>query len=95
MVGPVLAVGRTQIRSDPIPGVSVDTSGAYRVGITATRSESDLGSVGFRSRQNLARVELLKARSGRSLAFPKPGKTSVERVMRWDYPTWWDVTGYL
>jgi hypothetical protein len=42
----LLAVGRTQIRSDPIPGVSVDTSGGYRVGIAATRSESDLGPSG-------------------------------------------------
>jgi hypothetical protein len=44
--GAVLAVGRTQIRSDPIPGVSVDTLGGYGVGIAATRSKSDLGQSG-------------------------------------------------
>src|SRR5277367_3311217 len=38
---PVLANERTQIRSDPIPGRSVDTLGGYRVGNTVTRSESD------------------------------------------------------
>ena len=36
----VLAVERTQIRSDPIPGPSVATSGASQVEIAATRSES-------------------------------------------------------
>jgi hypothetical protein len=37
----VLADERTQIRSDPVPGLSVDTLGGYRVGNAATRSESD------------------------------------------------------
>jgi len=40
---PVLADERTQIRSDPVPGLSVDTLGAFRVGKDVTRSES--GSV--------------------------------------------------
>jgi hypothetical protein len=37
---PVLADERTQIRSDPVPGLSVDTLGAFRVGKPVTRSES-------------------------------------------------------
>ena len=37
----VLAVERTQIRSDPIPGLSVDTMGAFRVEIPVARSELD------------------------------------------------------
>src|SRR5271170_6805241 len=37
----VLANERTQIRSDQIPGRSVDTLGGYRVGNAVTRSESD------------------------------------------------------
>ena len=42
----VLANERTQIRSDPVPGLSVDTLGRYRVGIAVTRSESDADRVG-------------------------------------------------
>jgi hypothetical protein len=37
---PVLANERTQIRSDPVPGLSVDTLGAFRVEIAVTGSES-------------------------------------------------------
>ena len=43
---PVLANERTQIRSDPLPGLSVDTLGAFRVEIAVTRSESDLDRSG-------------------------------------------------
>src|SRR5271170_7187680 len=43
---PVLANERTQIRSDPVPGLSVDTLGAFRVEIAVTRSESDLDRSG-------------------------------------------------
>src|SRR5271168_671242 len=43
---PVLANEWTQIRSDPVPGLSVDTLGGYRVGIAVTRSESDAARVG-------------------------------------------------
>src|SRR5271154_5975527 len=42
----VLANERTQIRSDPVPGLSVDTLGAFRVEIAVTRSESDLDRSG-------------------------------------------------
>ena len=42
----VLANERTQIRSDPVPGRSVDTLGGYRVGNTVTRSESDAVQAG-------------------------------------------------
>jgi hypothetical protein len=42
----VLADERTQIRSDPLPGLSVDTLGAFRVGKPVTRSESDSGRSG-------------------------------------------------
>ncbi len=45
-VDAVLANERTQIRSDPLPGLSVDTLGAFRVEIAATRSESDLDRSG-------------------------------------------------
>jgi len=38
----VLADERTQIWSDPIPGLSVHTLGAFRVEIAVTRSESIL-----------------------------------------------------
>src|SRR5271154_4613087 len=43
----VLANERTQIRSDPIPGRSVDTLGGYQVGRTVTRSESDAARAGW------------------------------------------------
>src|SRR5271154_1608021 len=43
---PVLANERTQIRSDPVPGLSVDTLGGYRVGNAVTRSESDAARAG-------------------------------------------------
>jgi len=42
----VLANERTQIRSDPVPGLSVDTLGGYRVGNAVTRSESDTARAG-------------------------------------------------
>ena len=42
----VLANERTQIRSDLVPGMSVDTLGGYRVGIAITRSESDAARAG-------------------------------------------------
>ena len=45
-ISPVLANERTQIRSDPVPGLSVDTLGAFRVEIAVTRSESDLDRSG-------------------------------------------------
>jgi hypothetical protein len=38
----VLANERTQIWSDLVPGLSVDTLGAFRVEIAVTRSESGL-----------------------------------------------------
>jgi len=41
-----LANERTQIRSDPVPGLSVDTLGAFRVEIAVTRPESDLDRSG-------------------------------------------------
>src|SRR5271154_1081538 len=44
---PVLAVGRTQIRSDPVPGPSVDTSNGSWVETAVTCSESDLCRSGF------------------------------------------------
>ena len=44
--GTVLANERTQIRSDPVPGLSVDTLGAFRVEIAVTHSESDLDRSG-------------------------------------------------
>ena len=40
---PVLVNERTQIRSDPVPGLSVDTLDAFRVEIAVTRPGS--GSV--------------------------------------------------
>src|SRR5271170_3960971 len=43
---PVLANERTQIRSDLVPGLSVDTLGAFRVEIAVTWSESDLDRSG-------------------------------------------------
>src|SRR5271170_5213359 len=43
---PVLANERTQIRSDPVPGLSVDTLGAFQVEIAVTRSESCLDQSG-------------------------------------------------
>src|SRR5277367_6232025 len=43
---PVLANERTQIRSDPVPGLLVDTLGGFRVEIAVTRSESDLDRSG-------------------------------------------------
>src|SRR5271170_6572381 len=42
----VLANERTQIRSDPVPGLSVDTLGGYRVGNAVTCSESDTDRAG-------------------------------------------------
>src|SRR5277367_4795325 len=45
--GTVLANERTQIRSDPVPGLSVDTLGTFRVEIAITRSESDLDRSGW------------------------------------------------
>src|SRR5271154_4427811 len=42
----VLANERTQTRSDPVPGLSVDTLGGYRVGNAVTRSESDTARAG-------------------------------------------------
>ena len=56
----VLANERTQIRSDPVPGLSVDTLGAFRVEIAVTASESDLRSVGLRWLQYLTQVQPLK-----------------------------------
>ena len=45
--GAVLANERTQIRSDPVPGLSVDTLGVFRVEIIAvTHSESGLDRSG-------------------------------------------------
>jgi len=44
--GSVLANERAQIRSDSVPGLSVDTLGAFRVEIALTRSESDLDRSG-------------------------------------------------
>jgi hypothetical protein len=41
-----LADERSQIRSDPVPGISVDTLGAFRVEIAVTRSESGLDRSG-------------------------------------------------
>ena len=45
-IRPGLANERSQIRSDPVPGLSVDTLGAFRVEIAAARSESGLDRSG-------------------------------------------------
>src|SRR5271155_196680 len=43
----VLANERTQIRSDPVPGLSVNTLGGYRVGNAVTRSKSNAARAGW------------------------------------------------
>jgi len=57
---PVLANERTQIRSDPVPGPSVDTLSGYRVGIAVTRSESDAARAGWDAGKTRPGWKLLK-----------------------------------
>jgi hypothetical protein len=58
----VLAVERTQILSDPIPGLSVDTLGGYRVRKPPTPNRTQPGRVEMEA--TLDPGEAFKGRSG-------------------------------